>query len=174
MRRGADRLGAGLRRPQTESVDQAPATLDAPRSDTAAAQDTQPVVLFDGVCNLCNSSVQFIIDRDPAATLRFASLQSEAAAALLRRHGLPPIEGDPDSILLVEDGTVYSHSSAALRIARRLSGAWKALYVFMVIPRPLRDLVYRFIARNRYRWFGKSEMCRVPTPELRSRFLAEW
>lgn len=150
----------------------APATQDAARPGAAPADATHPVVLFDGVCNLCNSSVQFIIDRDPKGTLRFASLQSEAAAKLLRQHDLTPPEGDPDSILLVEDGAVYSHSSAALRIARRLSGVWSVLYVFMLVPRPLRDLVYRFIARNRYRWFGKSEMCRVPTPELRERFLA--
>lgn len=131
-----------------------------------------PIVLFDGVCNLCNASVQFIIDRDPRAELRFASLQSGPAAKLFEEHGMKAPEGDPDSILLVEDGKIYERSTAALRIARRMSGLWSVLYAFIVVPRPIRDFVYKIIARNRYRWFGKSEMCRVPTPELRARFLA--
>lgn len=130
---------------------------------------THPVVLFDGVCNLCNGSVQFILKRDPQARFRFASLQSEAGRSLLVEHGL-----DPDalsSVVVVEDGRVWQESSAALRIARHLPGAWKLLRVFTVIPRPLRDAVYRLIARNRYRWFGKSETCWLPTPELKGRFL---
>lgn len=134
-------------------------------------QAPHPVVLFDGVCNLCNSTVHFLIDRDPDARLRFASLQSDEAAALLGEHGVEPPRGDPESILLVEEGRVYDRSGAALRIARHMRGLWKALYVFLVVPSPIRDLVYRFIARNRYRWFGKSEVCRIPTPELRERFL---
>jgi predicted DCC family thiol-disulfide oxidoreductase YuxK len=132
---------------------------------------TSPVVLFDGVCNLCHGSVQFIVDRDPGAAFRFASLQSEQGAALLRAHGRTPPEGDPDSVVLLEDGQVYEHSTAALRIARRLGGLWRLLYVFMIVPRFLRDAAYRLIARNRYRMFGKSEQCRIPTPELRARFL---
>lgn len=131
------------------------------------------VVLFDGVCNFCNASVHFIIDRDPAQRFRFAALQSEAAAGLLRSRGVAPPQGDPDSIVLVEGERVYQRSTAALRIARRLRFPWPLLYAFVAVPRPLRDLVYRFIARNRYRWFGRSEECRVPTPELRSRFLVE-
>lgn len=130
---------------------------------------THPVVLFDGVCNLCNGSVQFILKRDPQARFRFASLQSEAGRSLLVEHGL-----DPDalsSVVVVEDGRVWQESSAALRIARHLPGAWKLLRIFTVIPRPLRDAVYRLIARNRYRWFGKSETCWLPTPELKGRFL---
>lgn len=130
-----------------------------------------PVVLFDGVCNLCNGAVQFIVDRDPAGTLRFASLQSKAGGDLLRAHGMTPPEGDPDSIILIESGRVHSHSGAALRIARHLRGLWKVFYAALVVPWFVRDAVYRFIARNRYRWFGKSEQCRVPTPELRARFL---
>jgi predicted DCC family thiol-disulfide oxidoreductase YuxK len=128
------------------------------------------VVLFDGVCNLCNGSVNFIIDRDPAARFRFAALQSAPAAELLGRFGQKP-EAEPQSVLLLEDGKLYDRSTAALRIARRLGGGWKLLYAFIVVPRPVRDVVYGFIARNRYRWFGKSESCRMPTPELRARFL---
>lgn len=129
---------------------------------------SEPVVLFDGTCNLCNGSVQFIIDHERAPTLKFASLQSDAARTLLGAE-LPP--GDPESVMLVEDGRTYSHSTAALRIARYLRAPWRWLVVLVVVPRFLRDAVYRFIARNRYRWFGKSETCRVPTPELRARFL---
>ena len=132
---------------------------------------SHPVVLFDGVCNLCNGAVQFIVDRDPRGTFRFTSLQSERAASLLREHGREPPRGEPDSVVLIEDGRVYERSTAALRIARRLSGAWPLFYAFLIVPRLLRDAVYSLIARYRYRWFGKSEQCRVPTPELRARFL---
>lgn len=126
------------------------------------------VVLFDGVCNLCNSSVNFIIDRDRAAYFQFSALQSEWAQKLT---GEPiPSEG-PESILLWEGGRLYSHSTAALRIARRLDGIWKLLAIGLLVPRPIRDAVYRWVARNRYRWFGKSEACRRPTPALRARFL---
>lgn len=129
------------------------------------------VVLFDGVCNLCNASVQFILDRDPQARFRFASLQSDAAKRLLSTRGLALPEGDPESVMLVEGDRVYSHSDAALRIARGLRGVWKALVAFLIVPRFIRDAVYRFIARNRYRWFGRTEECRIPTPALRARFL---
>jgi predicted DCC family thiol-disulfide oxidoreductase YuxK len=128
-----------------------------------------PTILFDGVCNLCNGSIQFILKRDPEARFRFASLQSESGRRLVAENGL-----DPDvlnSVILIEDGKVYRESAAALRIARHMSGAWKLLRVFVLIPRPIRDAAYRLIARNRYRWFGKSETCWLPTPELRARFL---
>ncbi|MGZ3423463.1 MAG: thiol-disulfide oxidoreductase DCC family protein [Polyangiales bacterium] len=129
------------------------------------------IVLFDGVCNLCNASVQFIAARDPQGKFQFASLQSKVARELLAGHGMVPPEGDPDSILLIEEGVVYERSTAALRIARRLSGPVRVLWLFIVVPRVLRDLVYRFVARHRYRWFGKSETCAVPTPSMRARFL---
>ncbi|MBX3225991.1 MAG: thiol-disulfide oxidoreductase DCC family protein [Labilithrix sp.] len=143
---------------------------------------TGPVVLFDGVCNLCNAAVQFMIDRDPAERLRFAPLQSDvgnelltaamgAEAAKALRDGATG-DGDPDSIVLVEDGKAWTHSSAALQIARRMRFPWTLAVMLYVFPRFLRDVVYRFIARNRYRWFGKSDTCRIPTPELRARFLA--
>lgn len=128
-----------------------------------------PIVLFDGVCNLCNGSVQFLLKRDPEGRFRFAALQSDAGRSLLAEHGL-----DPDilsSVVLIEDGRIWKESSAALRIARHLPGAWKLLRVFAAVPRPLRDAVYRWIARNRYRWFGKTESCWLPTPELKARFL---
>jgi predicted DCC family thiol-disulfide oxidoreductase YuxK len=135
------------------------------------AEQPQSIVLFDGVCNLCNNTVHLIIERDPAARFRFASLQSARERELLAPFGVKPPEGDPDSILLLEGGELYSHSGAALRIARRMSGAFKLLWVFIVVPWFVRDLVYRFIARNRYRWFGREQACWMPTPELKARFL---
>jgi len=128
-----------------------------------------PIVLFDGVCNLCNGSVQFILRHDRQGRFRFASLQSSVGQDLQARLGMDP--GRLDSVILVEGDRWYKESDAALRIARGMSGAWKALAVFRVIPRPIRDAVYRLIARNRYRWFGKQETCWLPTPELRGRFL---
>jgi len=128
------------------------------------------VVLFDGVCNLCNASVQFIIARDPPARFRFAPLESSAGRRLIGETGArSPL---PDSFVLLEHGRWYIRSTAALRVARRLRFPWPLLYVFIAVPRPLRDVIYDFIARHRYRWFGKREACMVPTPELRARFLA--
>ncbi|MDP3277736.1 MAG: thiol-disulfide oxidoreductase DCC family protein [Deltaproteobacteria bacterium] len=136
---------------------------------------TQPheVVLFDGVCNLCNASVQFIIDRDPAGRFRFAALQSEAGKALLAQHGVTLPAGDPDSIILVRDGVVHQRSGAALRIARGLHRGYPLLFAMIVVPWFIRDLFYKLIAKNRYRWFGREESCRIPTPALRARFLPE-
>jgi predicted DCC family thiol-disulfide oxidoreductase YuxK len=127
-----------------------------------------PIVLFDGVCNLCSGSVQFIIRRDPKGRFRFASLQSPLGERLRAELGIDPAL---DSVLLVEDGRWYKESDAALRIAHGLGGPWKALGIFRLIPTFLRDRAYRLIARNRYRWFGKTESCWLPTPELRGRFL---
>lgn len=138
-------------------------------SPAATPGSPLPIVLFDGVCNLCNGSVQFLLKRDPEGRFRFASLQSDAGRSLMAKHGL-----DADrlsSVALIEDGRVWQESSAALRIARHLPGAWKLLRVFAIVPRPLRDALYRWIARNRYRWFGKTETCWLPTPELKARFL---
>ena len=130
------------------------------------------IVLFDGVCNFCNASVQFIIDRDPAKRFQFAPLQSDVAKDLLRERGVTAPEGDPDTIILLEGERVHMRSGAALRIARDLSGAWKLFAALLVVPWFLRDLAYVVFAKNRYRMFGKSDTCRVPTPELRARFLA--
>lgn len=133
---------------------------------------SEPVVLFDGVCNFCNGAVQFIVDHERDRTLRFASLQSDVAKDLLANAGLAPPEGDPETIVLVEGDRALTHSSAALAIARRLRAPWSWLAVLVLVPRPVRDFFYRWFARNRYRWFGKTDQCRVPTPELRARFLA--
>lgn len=127
------------------------------------------IILFDGVCNLCNASVQFIIERDPTAIFRFAALQSDFGQSILAKNSVNTEGGD--SIILVEDGKVYDRSTAALRIARRLSGSIKLLYVFIIIPRPIRDFVYKIIAKNRYRWFGKQDACWMPTKALKARFL---
>lgn len=128
-----------------------------------------PVVLFDGVCNFCNSSVQFIIRRDPDGHFHFAALQSEVALKLLADHGWHSHR--LDSIVLLDSGRVYTESTAALRIARQLKG-WPKLTAFLIaVPRPLRDPVYRLVARYRYRWFGKRESCMLPTPDVRGRFL---
>jgi predicted DCC family thiol-disulfide oxidoreductase YuxK len=122
------------------------------------------------VCNLCNGSVSFIVARDPAAHFHFAALQSEAAQRLLRESG---VHGNlPDSVALVEHGRVYTRSTAALRIARKLRFPWPVFYALIVLPRWLRDAGYDLIARHRYRWFGKRDACMMPTPELRRRFLA--
>ena len=134
-----------------------------------AMLEAHALVLFDGVCNMCNSSVNFIIDRDPNAYFKFAALQDEAVKPLLARYNLSLDYAD--SVVLIEDGVCYRESTAALRVARRLKGGWPLFYGFMIIPRPLRDIVYGWIARNRYRWFGKRDTCRIPTPELRARFL---
>lgn len=142
----------------------------------AESSTSAPVILFDGVCNLCNGAVNFIIDRDKPGRFRFAALQSQRASALLVQQGAKPLVAgtDPDSMVLLEDGKLYEQSTAALRIARRLSGVWPVLYyLFIWVPRPIRDWVYRVIARNRYRWFGKTDACRMPTPALKARFLED-
>lgn len=133
---------------------------------------TQAIVLFDGVCNLCTGAVQFIIQRDPQGYFRFASLQSEYAQALLREHNMSiPLDGRDDTVALIEDGRIYTHSDAGLRIARRLSGPVRLAAPLILIPRFIRDAVYRLIARYRYRVFGRQDVCWMPTPELRARFL---
>ncbi len=129
----------------------------------------RPIVLFDGVCNLCHGAVRFVIARDPVARFRFASLQSEAGIALLRRHGLP-IE-TVDTLVLVEGDRAFTRSAAALRIARGLRFPWNLLPGLVVVPRPLRDRVYDFVAGRRFRWFGRLDACPAPRPELRERFL---
>jgi predicted DCC family thiol-disulfide oxidoreductase YuxK len=128
-----------------------------------------PIVLFDGACNFCNASVQFVLRRDPGARFRFAALQSRAATDVLAAVGWnAPL---PDSVALVEGGRVVWKSAAALGVARRLRWPWPLLAAFVLVPRPLRDLVYDFVARRRLRWFGRQETCMVPTKELRARFL---
>jgi predicted DCC family thiol-disulfide oxidoreductase YuxK len=140
-----------------------------------------PVVLFDGTCNFCDGAVHFIIDHERGHELKFAALQSAPGSALLEkstdaehakllRYGATG-DGDPDSIVVIKNGKLYSHSAAALQIARHLRWPYRWLIVFTIVPAFIRDAVYRWIARNRYKWFGKVDACRVPTPELRARFL---
>ena len=130
---------------------------------------TGPLVLFDGVCRFCNASVNFIIDHDRRGRVRFAALQSAAGQEVLRRFGLPT--AGFDSLVLVEGGRCYTRSGAALRIARWLDGFWPVLSALIMLPPVLRDGAYDLLARNRYRWFGRFDACRMPTPELRQRFL---
>ena len=138
----------------------------------ASLESGKAVILFDGVCNLCNAWVLFVIDRDPGARFAFAPLQSDVAAVLLRERRYASKPDFPASIVLIEGDRLYDRSTAVLRIFRRLSGLWPALSVLLAIPRVPRDLVYDWCARRRYRWFGRLEACRLPTAELRSRFLA--
>jgi predicted DCC family thiol-disulfide oxidoreductase YuxK len=126
------------------------------------------IILFDGVCNLCNSLVQFIIKRDPNKRFHFASMQSAIGEELmLNSYG----EVDMDSFVYIEGDRSYRKSSAALRVCKHLNGAWKLFYIFLIIPTPLRDYFYDLIAKNRYKWFGKKESCMMPTTELKDRFL---
>ncbi|MBP2114130.1 thiol-disulfide oxidoreductase DCC family protein [Paenibacillus silagei] len=129
----------------------------------------ESIVLIDGVCHLCQGIVRFIIPRDPKAHFKFASLQSDAARELLKAGGLP--EQQLDTVVLIENGKYYTQSAAVLRIARRLRFPWPAAYVFILIPGPLRNAMYRIVARNRYRWFGRDEQCLLPTPDMKRRFL---
>jgi predicted DCC family thiol-disulfide oxidoreductase YuxK len=128
-------------------------------------------VIFDGVCNLCARSVQFILRHESAPRFLFTPLQSPAGARLLTSHGF--LTHDVGSFVLISDGIVYTRSAAALRIAGHLKGGLRLLRALWIVPRPLRDLLYDFIAKNRYSWFGKAETCMVPTPELKARFMYE-
>lgn len=128
-----------------------------------------PILLFDGVCNLCDASVQRVIKADKKGIFRFASLQSEAAQGLL--DGANLADHELKSVVLSHQDQFYTHSDAILEAARLLGGPWSLLYAFKIVPRFIRDGVYNWIARNRYKWFGKKDQCMIPTPELKSRFL---
>lgn len=132
--------------------------------------DHKDIIFFDGVCNLCNGAVNFILDRDEENNFLFASLQSDKARQILHRYDYDPSR--LSSILVVtREGRLLDKSDAALYIAKHLPGAWKFLTIFRFIPRFLRDLIYDLIAKNRYRLFGRRDQCRLPTPELKQRFL---
>lgn len=126
------------------------------------------IVLFDGVCNFCNGAVNFIIRHDAEGRFKFAALQSEVGRELQAKY---EVSSDVDSIILIEDKAAYLHSTAALRVAKALGGIWSLGYVFVFVPPPIRDGFYRLFARYRYRLFGKKDVCMVPTPEVRERFL---
>jgi predicted DCC family thiol-disulfide oxidoreductase YuxK len=126
------------------------------------------IVLFDGECNFCDRSVQFIINRDKEALFKFTSLQSDVGQEITRKYQVP---GDIDSIILVRDDKYYVKSAAALQISKHFSGGWKLLFILSIVPRPIRDYFYDILAKNRYKWFGKNDRCMIPSPEIRNRFL---
>jgi predicted DCC family thiol-disulfide oxidoreductase YuxK len=130
----------------------------------------QPVLLFDGECNLCNGTVQFIIKNDPTGKFRFAALQSAFGQDFLVKNQLKTT--DFDTVILVEGDQFFIKSDAVLRGAKILGGWRSLLQVFYIVPRPIRNVVYDFVARNRYRWFGKQNECWLPTPDLRARFVS--
>ncbi len=127
------------------------------------------LVLFDGVCNFCNGSVNFIIERDRKNYFRFAPIQSEIAQKLLEKYKID--KSKLDSVIFIENDTAYTHSTAALRVARKLDGFWAWFYGFIVVPKFIRDFFYKQFAKNRYRIFGKTDACMIPTPEMREKFL---
>jgi predicted DCC family thiol-disulfide oxidoreductase YuxK len=124
------------------------------------------IILFDGICNLCNRAVQFVIRHDRNKQFKFGSLQGQE---YLRNLNIQPDK--TDSFLLIEDEKHYTRSTAALRVFKKLGGTWSLLYIFIVIPSFIRDALYDFIAHNRYRWFGKRNECMLPTEDLKARFL---
>jgi len=128
-----------------------------------------PIILFDGVCNLCANSVRFIIRNDPNQHFRFASQQSDIGKELLTKYHIDV--NKTDSLVLIEKGKIYQKSTAALRIAKQLSLAWSLMYAFIIVPTFIRNPIYDFIAANRYKWFGKKEACWIPTPALKNLFL---
>lgn len=128
------------------------------------------IILFDGVCNLCNSSVNSVIDKDKNDLYRFTSLQEEVGQEIQKYLGINTI--DLDSIILyIPEEAYYTKSDAALKVLSSFGGLWKVVNIFYIIPKPIRNFVYDFVARNRYKWYGKSDNCRIPTPELKSKFL---
>jgi predicted DCC family thiol-disulfide oxidoreductase YuxK len=139
------------------------------------------ILLFDGVCNFCDSAVNFVIAHDSEGYFRFAPLQSDTGRELTHKFGLK-FEGEQpgkddgsipiDSVILIEDDKAYTHSSAALRLARHLDGMWSWGYAFIIVPKFIRDFFYKLFARYRYRLFGRKDVCMMPTPELKQRFLS--
>ncbi len=131
-------------------------------------QTNNPIVLFDGVCNLCNSTVLWIIKHDPKRQFRFASLQGDYGQQILKQFHLPP--DALNSFILLKDNQIYTKSTGALKVAKALNGLWSMLYIFIIIPAFIRNSVYDLIAKNRYRWFGKKESCAIPSPALKDLF----
>jgi len=132
-------------------------------------KDSHSIVLFDGVCNLCSASVQFIIGRDSAKRFKFASIQSDIGQKLINRYGLTA--NQLSSVILIENDKAYVRSTAALRIAKKLNGLWSQLGFLLVVPTFVRDFFYNLVASNRYRLFGRRDECMLPTPDVRERFL---
>jgi predicted DCC family thiol-disulfide oxidoreductase YuxK len=132
--------------------------------------DEYPIILFDGVCNFCNGAINFVLKQDKKGIFRFAPLQSQIGQKLLEQYGLAT--KDFDSFVLIDNGKVHKKSAASLRVMNKLPWYWKEAQILRLIPTPFRDAIYDFIAKNRYKWFGKKEQCMVPTAELRERFLS--
>ncbi|MFB8372688.1 thiol-disulfide oxidoreductase DCC family protein [Paenibacillus taichungensis] len=128
-----------------------------------------PIVLVDGVCHFCQGLTKWIIKRDPEGKFHFASLQSDVAKKLLEKGNLST--DSMDTFVLIEDGNYYTRSTAALRLAKGLKFPYPLLYVFIIVPKFIRNAIYNMVARNRYRWFGKDEVCMLPTPDIKDRFL---
>jgi predicted DCC family thiol-disulfide oxidoreductase YuxK len=131
--------------------------------------NNQPIILFDGVCNFCNSAVNFVIKRNSKSNILFAPLQSEAGQKLLQQYNLPA--DDMQSFIFIEKGIMYKQSTAALKVCRYLKSLWPLCYVFIIVPKFIRDGIYNWIAKNRYKWFGIRQQCMIPTPEVKARFL---
>ena len=146
-----------------------PAPAAATQLPSTSAVGIQRLLLFDGVCNLCTGVVQFIIKRDKSARFRFASLQSTVGEAFLKENKMPTDEFA--SFVYLRDGKTLMRSDAALNIARDLGGLWSLAYGFIIVPRSIRNAVYNWVARNRYKWFGRTDQCMLPTPELKARFV---
>jgi predicted DCC family thiol-disulfide oxidoreductase YuxK len=127
------------------------------------------IILFDGICNLCNRLVLFIIKRDKDDRFKFASLQSDVGQQWLKQLGL--VKTGFESLVLIRGDKYYLKSTGVLKILKELGGVWKAFYIFIVIPHPIRDLFYNLVAKSRYKIFGKRNVCMIPTPELKERFL---
>jgi predicted DCC family thiol-disulfide oxidoreductase YuxK len=129
------------------------------------------IILFDGVCNLCNASIDFILKRDSKDRFIVGALQEEAAKELLSKFRVP--SNYLDSLVLIEEGKVYFRSTAALRISRKLDGIWPVFYPLILLPEQVRDWIYNWIGKNRYRWFGKKSTCRIPSEEEKRKFLTD-
>ncbi len=132
--------------------------------------NTQPVILFDGVCNFCNSSVNFVIKRDKKGSILFTPMQTGAGQKLLEQYALPV--DAIQSFVFIENGKAYTRSTAALKVCRYLRRLWPLCYGFIIVPKFIRDGIYNWIARNRYKWFGIRQECMIPTPETKTRFLS--
>ena len=131
----------------------------------------QPIILFDGVCNFCNSAVNFVIKRDKNSALKFTTLQSNIAHQMLAHQNIPT--NDLSSFVFIENEKIYTRSTAALRVCKYLTGLWPLMYGFIIVPKFIRDGIYNWVAKNRYRWFGKTKECMIPTPEIKAKFLNE-
>jgi len=131
--------------------------------------EDKSLVLFDGVCNLCNGFVNFLILRDKKNKFHFGSLQSEKVKDILRQYNFST--ESISTVILIENNKLYSQSTAVLKIVRKLNGAWPWMYAFIIVPIPIRDFLYKFVAKNRYKWFGKKDRCMIPTPGLKAKFV---